>query len=549
MLSRGARKGQPRTELEPRPSPGRERADDADAAAADEERLTPARLGRGSDQAELEPAQPLEALQALDHVLERLDAIAEPRRLFVPELVGQTRQPSPQARQRATLEERIQLLGRGGGEGARGEGGSPAAGDRAEAARGLADDEVLAAAAQVDAVFLATAAGVRRRRELADQAELLERGLELGSEHAPLDPLQGEQGRLDRRPLALAAEVGAQSRAEVPGPADVQHLVVAVAEEVDARTGRGSMRKGALPVDAALARRGKRPELGEASGAELLGEADQVDEDLGRRLGVRERAVTRGGRDAEEVRERRQADTPHPTLEQAACKGGRAERRLGQAASVPPEELLFEEAPVEAGVVRDEQLVAGECKEAAKDAGERRRASQLLLSEPGDTRNVLGQLHAGIDERLERVDGLERPHANRPELADPVARRRETGCLEVEDDELGVLQQGVGAHAGQRHRGTCADDATVAEGDLGEERAREPVRDRRGRKESARGVDGRHGAALFEQIHQPIERIKRELHPKDESEHVFAWQGRAPLAGRFLASPRGCRAGSAARRT
>jgi hypothetical protein len=39
--------------------------------------------------------------------------------------------------------------------------------------------------------------------------------------------LEHEQGRLDRRPLALASEVGAKTGAQVAGPADVEHTVSA----------------------------------------------------------------------------------------------------------------------------------------------------------------------------------------------------------------------------------------------------------------------------------------------------------------------------------
>src|SRR5205085_1392651 len=119
----------------------------------------------------------------------------------------------------------------------------------------LRDDEVVAPAAQVDAVLLPTAARVGGRLQLPDQPQLLERGLELGAEHAPLDPVECHQRRLNRRPLALAPEVGAKTGAEVTGPADVEHLSVPVTEEADgwrarpcragARTAAGRERAGA----------------------------------------------------------------------------------------------------------------------------------------------------------------------------------------------------------------------------------------------------------------------------------------------------------------
>ena len=48
------------------------------------------------------------------------------------------------------------------------------------------------------------------------------------------------------------------------------------------------------------------------------------------------------------------------------------------------EQLPLEEALVEAGVVRDEQVVAGEGEEAPDDAADRRRSPQLLLAQAGE---------------------------------------------------------------------------------------------------------------------------------------------------------------------
>ena len=74
-LARGPAERQGRPDLEPRPRSRRERANGADPAAADEEGLLPAGLDRRSDQAKLQPSKPLEAAQAFEDVLERLDAI------------------------------------------------------------------------------------------------------------------------------------------------------------------------------------------------------------------------------------------------------------------------------------------------------------------------------------------------------------------------------------------------------------------------------------------------------------------------------------------
>ena len=125
-------------------------------------------------------------------MLEGLDAIAQPGRLLVAEVPGQVGEAFAKTGQRPVIEETVELLGRARGERARREGCPAAARDRAELGRGLGDDEVLAPALQVHAVLLPAAAGVGRRLELADQAHLLERGFQLGAEHAPLDPLERE---------------------------------------------------------------------------------------------------------------------------------------------------------------------------------------------------------------------------------------------------------------------------------------------------------------------------------------------------------------------
>ena len=130
-------------------------------------------------------------------------------------------------------------------------------------------------------------------------------------------------------------------------------------------------------MDSALAGRRELSQVGETTRADLLGQSDQVHEDLSRCLCVRKRTVTRLGRDAEEVRERGQADAAEPALEQATRERSRAERRLGEA---PAAQLLLEEPLIEPGVVRHEQVVGGEGEEAPDDAADGGSFPQLLLA-------------------------------------------------------------------------------------------------------------------------------------------------------------------------
>ena len=358
-------------------------------------------------------------------------------------------------------------------------------------------------------MLLPAPARVGRRLELADQAQLFECCLELGTEEAPLDALEREQRRFDRGPLAVAPEVGAQTGAKIAGPPDVEHLIVAVAKQVDAGPRGRSVRKRALVMDSALARRRELSQVGEAPGAHLLGQPDQVHEHLSRRLGVRKRTVTRLGRNAEEVSERSQADAAEPALEQAARERGRAERRLGKAPTV---QLLLEEALIEPGVVRHEQVIAGEGEEAPDDAADGGCSTQLLLAQAGEAGYVLGEGDPRIDERLEGADRLERANADGSELADLVPGGREPGRLQVEDDELGLLEQRVRAFPRQGDGCAGADDSVVAGADLFQEGAGKPLGDRRGREEQPCGLDGRQDPLLFERVHQPVESVERKLH-------------------------------------
>src|SRR4051812_3264956 len=155
-------------------------------------------------------------------------------------------------------------------------------------------------------------------------------------------------GGLDRRALAVAAEVRAQARAQVASAADVERLVVPVAEQVDAGPRRRALGEATLAVDAALARRRERAQLGQPPRAELLRKADQAHEHLGRRLRVGQRAVARLRRNAEEVGERAEADAAGASLEQAPCERGGAER--GAPGGPPPPGL--EGGPVGSGGVR-----------------------------------------------------------------------------------------------------------------------------------------------------------------------------------------------------
>jgi len=67
---------------------------------------------------------------------------------------------------------------------------------------------------------------------------------------------------------------------------------------------------------------------------------------------------------------------------------------------VDQEELPLEEPLVEPGVVRDQQLVAGEVEEPPDNAGDRGRRAQLLLAEACETGDGIREGNSRIHERL-----------------------------------------------------------------------------------------------------------------------------------------------------
>ena len=88
------------------------------------------------------------------------------------------------------------------------------------------------------------------------------------------------------RPLPIRPEVRAQTRAKVAGATHVQHLVVAIAEEVDPGRGRCAEGQRSLCVHLAHAWRGQIDEIRDCACAPFLCKPDQLQQDLGGRLSV-----------------------------------------------------------------------------------------------------------------------------------------------------------------------------------------------------------------------------------------------------------------------
>ena len=355
---------------------------------------------------------------------------------------------------------------------------------------------------------------VRRRSQLAQQAELVERGLELRAGLRPLDALERAERRLDGRSLPAAGEVGAQARTEVASAADVERQLVAAAKDVDARP-RGCARdERALGVEPAGAGRGELDEVGERPRAALLREPEQADEDLGRRLRVRQRPVARRGRDAEEVRQRRKAEAAGTVAEEPFRQPDGVDDGRGDATPGEELDLAVEEGEVEARVVSHQRRVAGELEEAPHRELHPRRSAERGLADPGERRDRRRERHARVDERLEGVLELERADPLRADLADPRAPGREARGLEVDDDEMRVLELHVLARwGGEADRGAPPGEARVARDDVVEERAGECRRRAREREEAPRRlrrVD--RPTPRLDELHEPVGGVERELH-------------------------------------
>ncbi len=270
---------------------------------------------------------------------------------------------------------------------------------------------------------------------------------------APLDPLERAERGLDGRPLPPAGEVGAEPRAQVARLADVEHRVVAVAEEVDARGRRGSGDERALRVEPARARRGELDEIGDASAHRAPARG------RGARSGSRRSRPHRaalGGTGWSTCRRsaRARASEKRSLRRWSSRRASQTVSTTGAATRRPVSRSTSRsrKREVEARVVGDERRVAGEARKRRTASSGARRAAQVARrgSRSAPRSRAGGQTR--VDERLEGVVDLERAHPRRADLARSDSGGRETGRLEVEDDELGVLDQRVGVRRGRRAR-------------------------------------------------------------------------------------------------
>ena len=221
-----------------------------------------------------------------------------------------------------------------------------------------------------------------------------------------------------------------------------------------------------------------------------------------------------------------QRDTLAAAREQAPREPDRVEDGRRTAAARQPLDRPVEEGHVEAGVVRDERHVARELEEAPERELDARRPSQVLLPDPGERGDETGQRRARVDERLERVDDLERAHPHGADLADAAVLRGQPGRLEVEDDELRVLERHVRVRIVREADPRPEEgEPRVALDDVVEERAGERGRGALEREQHASGlVRPDRAVSRLHELDEPVGGIERELHRSSLDEHTFAFK-------------------------
>ena len=349
---------------------------------------------------------------------------------------------------------------------------------------------LVAARPQVDVTVGPGAARVRRRAQLAQEAQLLEPGLELGAEHAPLDAVERAQRRLDRRPLALGAEVRAQPRPQVARPAHVEHLPGPVEEEVDARPLRRA--EGERPLACT-----RRARVAPAPG--------------GRRRS-RRRAPARG-------RSGRAGSPPSPRRRAARDgTGARSCRRTARArrglpARCDPPAAFARARPCRSPARRSASRSAarsrgrgrrGRSARCGRRAPSRRRRRGSGAPRPARTARAVAPGRRSRSGRRPparaarpgwRASGRSRsaraPRRGRRRSRRCGRSRREPGRLEVDDDEAGELErEALGRRLGERDEIAAPREPRVRAHRLVEQPARDAVGEPAEREEPSRGLLG-----------------------------------------------------------
>ena len=223
------------------------------------------------------------------------------------------------------------------------------------------------------------------------------------------------------------------------------------------------------------------------------------------------------------MRERAEVEAPRAAGEEPASKGS----GVDDGRRYPPTERSLdhtvEERDVETGVVSDEDGLSREGEKAADGRLDAGGAAKHVVADPGERRGRGRERPAGVDEGLERPGRLERAQADGADLADASARRRETGRLEVDDDERRRLEGNVECEARRERNARAAPGkASVRLHDLAEQRSREPDGRACEREKSLRRlVRGDGPTVLLDELDEPVGGVQPKLHGEEDSERMF----------------------------
>ena len=266
----------------------------------------------------------------------------------------------------------------------------------------------------------------------------------------------------------------------------------------------------------------------------FLGEPEQKDGNLGSRDRVRKRTMAGPSRHPEEMGKLCEREALASPVEKAPGEPDGVDHRCSTASTGETLDGTVEERDVEAGIVGDQRGVAGEGQEATHRRLGARRPPQVLLPDPGQRRHERRQERPWVDERLERLHEFEGPDAHGADLTDPAAGRRESGRLEVENDELGVFERGVEVRrAGEAYPSPEPLEARIVGDDVGEQGACEFCGRPLEREERARRFFGRDRTVpRLHELDEPVRGVERELHESRVYERMFDLQERCQTPAR-----------------
>ena len=220
--------------------------------------------------------------------------------------------------------------------------------------------------------------------------------------------------------------------------------------------------------------------------------------------------MRRAGVGAEEVRERREAETRAAPREQPARESDGVYDGSRETCADEPFRLPVQKRQVEARVVRDEHVIAGKRQEPAHCDLRAGRAAKLGVAQSRQRGDCGTDRHARVDERLEVLRQFQLTHANGADLADAGDTRAQTGRLEIHDDVCRALEREIRTE--WRRQANCVATprhARVLADDLVEQRAGQADRCvTQGEEPSGGLLGGDRPTAFLDQLDEPVGRVE-----------------------------------------